>query len=143
MALKYKIYTIKAASIETGLPIVDMPCGSCNDCCSKLGPFLTQKEFESGQYMYTLISTNDSIPAIAIPRKDDGCFYLINGVCSIYERRPLACRQFDCREGHHPKITNKFLPENQHYITGKKDATITNMVPITNTVTINPITIIP
>ena len=70
---------------------------------------MTQEEFESGQYMYTLISTNDDKPAIAVPRSDDGCFYLKNGACTIYDRRPLSCRQFDCRQGHHPKISNKFL----------------------------------
>jgi len=110
MALKYKTYTIQAVTIETDIPVADVPCGTCVDCCSQLSPFLTQQEFESGQYMYTLIATPDSKPAIAIPRSTaGGCYYLINNRCSIYERRPVSCRQFDCREGHHPKITNKFL----------------------------------
>ena len=115
MALKYKTYTIKAVIIETDNKIVDMDCRSCYDCCSNLSPFLTQEEFESGQYMYTLIATPDNKPAIAVPRRNGGCFYLEDGKCSIYETRPTSCRQFDCRENHHPKITNKFLPENEHH----------------------------
>ena len=34
----------------------------------------------------------------------------VDGKCSIYEDRPLACRQFDCRKGHHPK-TDKIAME--------------------------------
>lgn len=117
MTLKYKTYTIKAVVIETDNPLAEnMECGKCYDCCSNLSPFLTQEEFESGKYMYTLISTPDNKPAIAVPRKEDNsCFYLQGNKCSIYKNRPTSCRQFDCRQGHHPKITNKFLPENSHY----------------------------
>ena len=113
--LRYKIYNIKAVAIDTDGPIADVPCGSCYDCCSKLSPFLTQEEFESGQYVYTFMNTPDNIPAIAIPRKQDGgCFYLESGKCTIYEKRPKACRIFDCRLGHHPKVSNKFEVKNEN-----------------------------
>lgn len=39
-----------------------------------------------------------------------GCSQFKDGKCSIYEDRPVACRQFDCRKGHHPK-TNKIAME--------------------------------
>jgi Fe-S-cluster containining protein len=48
-------------------------------------------------------------PAIAIPRTERGCIYLDhNKRCTIYDIRPKACRQFDCRLNHSPVITNKF-----------------------------------
>jgi Fe-S-cluster containining protein len=36
--------------------------------------------------------------------------YLVNNKCSIYDDRPISCRQFDCRtpETSHPKVANKF-----------------------------------
>jgi Fe-S-cluster containining protein len=41
-----------------------------------------------------------------------GCamFSIKENKCTIYEDRPIACRQFDCRKGHHPK-TNAVAKE--------------------------------
>lgn len=110
--LKYKTVYLKAIIVETGAPESDVPCQSvnCTECCERLAPFLTEEEFNSGQYLYTFVNAGDTDkPAIAVPRTDAGCVYLSHDKkCTIYERRPTSCRQFDCRSGHHPKITNKF-----------------------------------
>jgi Fe-S-cluster containining protein len=110
--MKIKPYTFKGIVIETDHPKSDVPCGTCIDCCSKLAPFLSQAEFESGKYAYTFVNIpNSQYPAIAVPKAmHGGCMYLVNNQCSIYNDRPLACRQFDCRnpETSHPKVSNKF-----------------------------------
>lgn len=111
--MKYKTFEIKAVAIERDLPESTVDCYSvkCTECCEKLSPFLTPEEFASGQYIYTFVnSDNDNDkPVIVIPRTEFGCIYLSNDkICTIYDKRPLACRQFDCRKGHHPKINNKF-----------------------------------
>ena len=38
--------------------------------------------------------------------KTGGCSMFVDGACSIYEDRPQACRQFDCRKKHHPKTNH-------------------------------------
>jgi Fe-S-cluster containining protein len=38
------------------------------------------------------------LAVIMLKRSDNGdCVYLKDGTCSIYERRPTICREFDCR----------------------------------------------
>lgn len=111
--MKYKTIQIRALLIERDLAESDVPCTSieCTECCEKLSPYLTEEEFGSGKYIYTLLNSGDpEKPAIAIPRTEHGCIYLSQEkTCTIYHYRPLACRQFDCRQNHSPKISNKFL----------------------------------
>ena len=107
-----KEYNITFITRTTNDPFSDVPCGVCNKCCS-LSPVLTAEEFESGRYAYTFIKHDDTnVPVIGIPINKNGCMYLIEGKCSIYDDRPKACRQFDCRRGHYPPLlpwaTEKF-----------------------------------
>lgn len=109
--MKYKTYEIKVVSVERDIPESNVDCKSvsCTECCEKLSPFLTHDEWTSGKYIYTLLDVGVDTPTIAIPRNERGCVYLDeNKHCTIYNIRPLACRQFDCRKNHHPKIKNKF-----------------------------------
>jgi FkbM family methyltransferase len=104
---------MKAVTVETDLPESDVACTTiaCTDCCERLSPFLTEEELYSGNYIYTFINTGDDKPAIAIPRTNAGCVYLSHDKnCTIYDRRPKSCRQFDCRtpETSHPSIRNRF-----------------------------------
>jgi len=113
--MKYKTYTIKAITIERDLPDSDVPCHSvkCTECCERLSPYLTEEEFKSGQYIYTFLNSGDpEKPVIAVPRTERGCVYLnAYKQCTIYDIRPKACRQFDCRQAHSPIIENKFSEE--------------------------------
>lgn len=102
----YKHYNLQVISIERDLPESDVPCGDCLQCCISLTPYLTPAEFESGKYIYTFLAGPDGSPCIAIPRNAEGCIYLKDKKCSIYNDRPLACRQFDCRENHYPPFTD-------------------------------------
>jgi Fe-S-cluster containining protein len=108
----YKTYEIKIATLERDLPDSNVPCQdiNCVLCCVKLSPFLTETEFKSGKYIYTLIDGGDpDKPFVCIPRTDFGCVYLDhNKQCTIYDYRPLACRQFDCRLNHSPIINDQF-----------------------------------
>lgn len=110
--MKYKTFYVKAIAIEHDLPESDVPCQSvsCTECCEKLSPYLTEDEVNSGQYVYTLVNIGGPEPAFSIPRIESGCVYLNHEKkCTIYDKRPLSCRQFDCRKDHHPKIQNKFI----------------------------------
>lgn len=99
----YKKFQIEAVAIKNDEPESDVPCGSCTECCRKLSPILTPDEFINGKYVYTLLSSPDpNTPLIGIPRTELGCFYFNGNFCTIYDNRPLACRQFDCRQNHYP-----------------------------------------
>ena len=112
----FKTYRIQAVCIERDVEFSDVPCGECNQCCIHLSPLLTPEEFESGKYIYTLTTTpNTSLPAFAIPRDKNGCYYLKDGKCSIYNDRPKACRQFDCRKGHYPQFKDLALRKFNEY----------------------------
>ncbi len=114
--MKFKVFTIQAVAIEREDPEVNVPCGACSKCCTDLSPILTPEEFMTGKYIYTLITSPiDNKPTIAIPRNENGCIYYINKKCSIYNDRPLACRQFDCRKGHYPKFKELALEKFGEY----------------------------
>lgn len=115
MPVKYRIININLTSSVSDAPIADVPCNGCIRCCELLTPFLTPEELSSGLYPISLIqpsedavlATPDIGPLISLYRKPDGgCSMLVDGQCTIYDIRPKACRQFDCRKGHHPKIPN-------------------------------------
>lgn len=111
--VNFDIININLTAISTDNPIEVVPCGSCTLCCEKLAPYLTPEEVASGLYPLSLIQpsekqleSNPNIgPIVTLYRKKEGgCGMLIDGKCSIYHYRPKACRQFDCRKGHHPDI---------------------------------------
>lgn len=110
---------INLTSIVSDEPISDVPCGTCNFCCKVLSPHLTPEEISSGKYPVSLVQPTEEMlqidPTIGpivtmFKSKDGGCSMLIDEKCSIYEDRPLACRQYDCRKGHHSK-TNRIASE--------------------------------
>ena len=113
MSVTYKIININLTTSISDEPVSDVPCRSCVRCCELLSPFLTPEEIASGLYPLSLIqpSSGDMLvtpevgPIVSLYRKKDGgCGMLVDGQCSIYDHRPHACRQFDCRKGHHPSI---------------------------------------
>lgn len=99
--MRYKRFTIEVVSIENDEEESDVPCGDCIQCCVGLSPYLTPEEMMSGKYIYSLTNTGTDIPVISIPRTERGCVYLLDNKCTIYNDRPKACRQFDCRKGHY------------------------------------------
>ncbi len=80
----------------------DVPCGECNACC------------RSGYFIHVGLEESEArahIPEellFAAPGRSRGtllmgydenghCPMLVDGACSIYEVRPQACRNYDCR----------------------------------------------
>jgi Fe-S-cluster containining protein len=102
---------VRLTSIAALEPFADVPCGSCNACCRFLAPHLTPSEISSGKYPLSLINGPEG-PVVTMWKDAEtgGCAMFKDNKCSIYEDRPVACRQFDCRKGHHPK-TNKIAEE--------------------------------
>jgi Fe-S-cluster containining protein len=98
---------VNLTAIESTEPISDVPCGTCTFCCQILAPYLTREEISSGIYPLSIGKLKNGDPVITLFKNSHGgCGMFINGKCSIYEKRPLACRQFDCRKGHHEKTND-------------------------------------
>lgn len=114
MKRKYDIININLTSVSHDEEVADVPCGTCARCCETLAPYLTKEEVNSGKYPISLtfpsqidILQNEKCGPIITVYKNPvtgGCGLLVNGLCTVYDDRPLACRQFDCRKGHHPKL---------------------------------------
>jgi len=62
------------------------PCGDCIGCCCGMAV-----EFHPGDDP-SLFNENGELPVI-----EGLCVYLVDHKCSIYDKRPQACRHFDCR----------------------------------------------
>lgn len=109
--MKFKTYNIKVVTIDRDdLEESNVPCGDCHACCIELSPILTENEFKIGKYIYTLLNSgNNNLPVISVPRNEKGCIYFDGEKCTIYNDRPLACRQFDCRKGHYIKLRDLVL----------------------------------
>lgn len=106
-----RVKKIDLISVSTDAPIEDVPCGTCTACCEILSPYLTIEEINSGKYPISLVQEGRNGAAVTLFRNSEGgCSMFIDGKCFIYEHRPIACRQFDCRKGHHPK-TNEIAME--------------------------------
>jgi len=67
-------------------------CGTCRECC--LGP--RELELHEPAFMYETYE-RDGVTYLA-NRENGDCVYLVAGGCSIYGRRPQACRDYDCRD---------------------------------------------
>jgi Fe-S-cluster containining protein len=118
MKTYFDIKNINITSVRTDEIVSEVPCGTCTLCCQKLSPYLTPDEIASGKYPISLVNpTQEQLnlnpnvgPLVVLYRKKEGgCGMFVDGKCSIYEDRPIACRQFDCRKGHHPSIPNMTL----------------------------------
>lgn len=109
----YNILPIKLVSVTSNEIEENVPCGTCTKCCETLTPYLTPEEINSGKYPISFVNADEALKQIdqeagpivtMFRKKEGGCSMLVDNKCSIYEHRPLACKQFDCRKGHHPKL---------------------------------------
>lgn len=83
-----------------------VPCNGCGACCKQHRVPLTAQEAASGTYSQ-VPNRRSALPLVGymLTHKWDGtCVYLSQSDsdgklhCTIWERAPQACKQFDCRE---------------------------------------------
>ena len=79
-----------------------MPCNGCTECCSSnQGLFLHPEQGdEVGSYRHQVLRDQATgNPVFLLATEANGqCVYLGASGCTIYDRRPLLCRSFDCRK---------------------------------------------
>jgi len=72
---------------------VKVPCGDCNACCrAKFHVNVTEAEAKELDQAY-----RDDQGWWLRKNADGSCVYLVDDRCSVYARRPRACRVYDCR----------------------------------------------
>jgi hypothetical protein len=80
----------------------EVPCQGCTACCaSNQGLFLHPEQGDDVEsYQHRVVkdrSTGNPVFLLATGTNGE-CVYLDRSGCTIYERRPLLCRSFDCRK---------------------------------------------
>ena len=77
-----------------------VPCNGCTECCKRdlliLHPECGDdpNEYETRRVKHPLTGE----PALALKHKaEGGCIYLGKNGCTIHDRAPAICREFDCR----------------------------------------------
>lgn len=71
-----------------------VPCGGCTACCRSEFDINLNPADDPSQYL-TEIGPKSGLPSLK--KVNGACVYLKDDRCSIYERRPITCRVFDCR----------------------------------------------
>ena len=79
-----------------------MPCDGCTECCrSGQGLVLHPEEGDDvDTYRHRIAGHRDDGSAVHVLATNEKgwCVYLGPRGCTIYERRPILCRTFDCRK---------------------------------------------
>lgn len=71
-----------------------VPCNGCTICCDRDAIFIDPELGDKVEDYQTIEFGGFDI----LDHKKDGtCIYLEKEGCSIYEKRPAVCREFDCR----------------------------------------------
>lgn len=73
-----------------------VPCDGCTACCRGERVILAPSD-DPSTYLTVPAELDDGTPALMLDHKPNGdCIYLEDGGCSIHDRAPWACREFDC-----------------------------------------------
>jgi hypothetical protein len=96
---------VVAAHLKWKLPTnsqTEVPCNTCTECCkSKQALVLHPAQGDDVASYQVRLATDPGTGATVflLATKENGeCVYLGPTGCTIYERRPLLCRSFDCRK---------------------------------------------
>ena len=83
------------------LPRTDVPCGTCRLCCKVHFVFLNEHEYDQYDWGWCMRTGQDGkqyAVGRVLNRKPNGdCIYLDDNGCTIHDRAPKVCREFDCR----------------------------------------------
>jgi Fe-S-cluster containining protein len=83
----------------------NVPCNGCSACCKSMVLILPEKGDRIDDYQH--VPANLTGPLLekygqfrrALAQKPNGdCVYLGEKGCTIYDRAPQMCKQFDCRK---------------------------------------------
>lgn len=98
-----------------------VPCGTCTACCRspvEIRPDCGDDpaDYETAVYVDTSAPNGPAIVTLRL-KPDGACYALKGGRCSIWEKRPYICRQFDCRKifAMHTKAQRRDLVDKRYF----------------------------
>jgi Fe-S-cluster containining protein len=74
----------------------DVPCGTCRLCCQGGEAILLFPHLGDDPGQYQTVET--PVGLMIAQRENGDCVYLDERGCSIHDRAPVICREFDCIE---------------------------------------------
>lgn len=79
-------------------PADPVPCNGCTLCCREEPVQLLPEQGDDYRQYRTVAGRGiGGRPALFLKQEAGACVYLNETGCSIYEKRPFLCRDFDCR----------------------------------------------
>lgn len=79
-----------------------VPCNGCTLCCRGYQAIILHPECGDDVSKFQTIEVPNPLTgefALMVEQKPNGdCIYLADKGCSIYDDRPIICREFDCRK---------------------------------------------
>jgi uncharacterized protein len=78
----------------------DVPCGPCHACCrAELIVLVPDAGDDIASYEHEIVAVPPMMMEMAVlkHKKNGDCVYLDRNGCTIHHRRPIICREFDCR----------------------------------------------
>lgn len=79
----------------------NVPCNGCTACCQK-DLIILHPDLGDDPSKYETMEAHNQLtgkPDLALKHKPEGgCFYLGPNGCTIHDRSPVTCREFDCRK---------------------------------------------
>lgn len=96
----------------------DPPCNGCTACCHQTVVMLHPEEGDDlSLYEIEILHPVHGYDLIAIKGGLDGkCRYLGKDGCTIHDRRPIACRSFDCRHFYWFALQNSTRQQRQKLV---------------------------
>jgi Fe-S-cluster containining protein len=89
--------------------MTNVPCGSCRLCCQSLMvPLHPEHGDDPSSYITATLYAPGKPPQMILDRHSNGdCVYLNENGCTIHDRAPWVCREFDCRTYFKEKTRNE------------------------------------
>jgi Fe-S-cluster containining protein len=75
--------------------VAKVPCNGCTACC-RSGLDIDLEDFETGAGLDTFDAGGGKRRLHKNP--DGSCVHFVDSKCSVYDRRPVVCRAYDCRD---------------------------------------------
>lgn len=91
---KYRLAVIVDGRHDDALSV---PCGTCSACCSHYQSITIHEDEMDADWILSDTPDEEGRPRLKT-NEDGACVYLGEHGCSIYDRRPSACRTYDCRD---------------------------------------------
>jgi hypothetical protein len=101
------------------IPLVNVPCNGCTACCQNDLLFLHPEMGDDAESYETMAAVNplNGRKGLALKHKPEGgCIYLGEGGCTIHDRAPAICREFDCRRLYQSLMEETTRPERRRLL---------------------------